>query len=105
MIVHSIPRPRGRGPVEAIRLGVIQRADRVATFRARAGAAPLKHDCDPCRRASITSTQFRARAGAAPLKPVTIRGKSDVLRNQFRARAGAAPLKRRRLAIAAQFTL
>ena len=52
-----IPRPRGRGPVEAM-------AKLASTsFRARAGAAPLKRRCRVARL-----RPFRARAGAAPLK-------------------------------------
>ncbi len=61
----NIPRPRGRGPVEAYILS--SRYDRdVRPFRARAGAAPLK----PVRsfQCFIFDIPFRARAGAAPLK-------------------------------------
>ena len=41
---RSIPRPRGRGPVEADFLGWNWTTTR--SFRARAGAAPLKHYVD-----------------------------------------------------------
>ena len=40
----TIPRPRGRGPVEALKNIVVLPSR--CSFRARAGAAPLKHDVD-----------------------------------------------------------
>ena len=90
-------------------------AESITTFRARAGAAPLKlRSALPFRPAAQS---FRARAGAAPLKRLEPfeyghgwgfiprpRGRGPVeaylvLRDfglfnvAFRARAGAAPLK------------
>ena len=111
----GFPRPRGRGPVEAEVLPEVQ-AIHHANFRARAGAAPLKHGEKNVYR--FTAKYFRARAGAAPLKPYAPRNAKRqaaafprprgrgpveasnlassprVNRFYFRARAGAAPLKR-----------
>ena len=109
----TIPRPRGRGPVEA-RSTAGQPIS--GEFRARAGAAPLKHTLRPesrrlctiprprgrgpveaVRMLAVASTlalaTFRARAGAAPLKCIADAVSARISRISFRARAGAAPLK------------
>ena len=63
---------------------------RERTFRARAGAAPLKRN--DFRRLLPSRRAFRARAGAAPLKLKTLLRPQEA-ELTFRARAGAAPLK------------
>ena len=85
-----IPRPRGRGPVEATpQLNGGQTI--LPAFRARAGAAPLKlRGGDGLL---LVAFPFRARAGAAPLKHCA-RAHRHTKAASFRARAGAAPLKR-----------
>ncbi len=63
-----IPRPRGRGPVEA-EASWAQCVRCSSTFRARAGAAPLKQLIAHQRSCERRPAKFRPRGGAAPLKP------------------------------------
>ena len=86
VINHAIPRPPGRGPVEAA-VRSAHLAVAMLPFRARAGAAPLK----PCRSPPPLSqmSPFRARAGAAPLK------QACPLRAQFRQIVHSAPARAR----------
>ena len=90
-LVLPIPRPRGRGPVEAFHF--VSFLFPFCSFRARAGAAPLK----PTPRADLVPEEaaFRARAGAAPLK-LDCGREFPREAAAFRARAGATPLKPRK---------
>ena len=85
----AIPRPRGRGPIEA----ELRRAQKLVgrhQFRDRAVAAPLKRaKWDADRK---YWTKFRDRAVAAPLKLYQRLGALEEL-IEFRDRAVAAPLK------------
>src|SRR5258708_5926155 len=60
-----IPRPRGRGPIEA-RINLSCRSESVSIPRPR-GRGPI--EAFSKERFAHTVREFRARAGAAPLKP------------------------------------
>ena len=63
--LNALPRPKGRGPIEAWPSN--SSAHRFSTFRGRKVAAPLK--LIDQNRTWFTATTFRGRKVAAPLKP------------------------------------
>src|SRR5581483_72829 len=109
----AIPRPRGRGPVEA-RPRQGRRACIRAAFHARVGVAPLKQYAElpgrgligaiprPRGRGPVEASAghghvtpglpFHARVGVAPLKPKGYAQNTAPL-TAFHARVGVAPLK------------
>ena len=86
----NIPRPRGRGPVEAFRVED-REPRRWPPFRARAGAAPLK----PVFQSFSDRHRYRIPRprGRGPVEAAVTASWCPFSRRTFRARAGAAPLK------------
>ena len=83
-----LPRPKGRGPIEAGRF--VGRRGGLCAFRGRKVAAPLK--LGGGLRVGRRKRPFRGRKVAAPLKPCLTR--SALLAGiAFRGRKVAAPLK------------